>query len=863
MERGAKRAGDSGGPERRRAPRAKRRLGMLAASTALLTTYLPSRAAAQDVFVSPPAVSSTDAVTFALFAGTVLGGAYFAWRLMAERRSLAAEAGDLRRRVAGLSRECNRLTTLADARDRRIVLWSATDDGDPPALFGDLPTEAGAPSDRSKFLGFGRWLRPHSAGLLEYAITALRGEGTPFDLAVETVSGALLEVEGRSGGGGHFVRFQPAHSSRRNETEAKARAERLSAALERTRAALAALPHPAWTRDREGRIDWCNAAYARASNSADPDAAVAAGVEMLPAAARDTVRADLRDGGEFNGRLSAAEPDADGRRTVWRVTEAGTTTGTGGIALDVTDTDATENALADAARDHAETLDRVPSAIAAFGPGGHLTRWNRAFESLWRLDRAVLETTPTQSVLLDRLRNEGALADSPDWREWKSGVLGAGRDGEPYTGEWHLPDGRLLNATIAPRPDGGATWLMEDLTEHRTLAGRAAETQRMRDMSLENLDEGIALFGPDGQLKLSNPAFGELWGLDAQKREPGTHIGAIAAACAGAHDRPSTLWASLTEDVTAFSERREQRQGQVRLRGDRVLAWASRPLPAGQTLLTFVDVSDTVRVADALESRAEALERADQMKNALLGVVSYELRQPLTNIIGFADLLEQGAAGPLNEKQGDYVDVVRRESETLRENVDDIVDFTRADLGQLPLDREEISVDEVIAAAVVALEDQLVDADLVLDLRADDELGTFEVDSRRVGQILRAMLQNAINHTPDEGALSLHVTREGDGEHETVVFAVRDGGPGMSEALAAEAFEAFALRPGGGRQRGAGLGLAVVRTYVKLHGGTVDLKTGDEGTLVTARLPVRAPEQPEDASADGADGEPRRMGMGS
>ena len=855
MERGAEATGAVEGrgetsPDDAPARRPRRSAVALSAALSCTSALWAGRAAAQDAFVRAPAVSNVDAITFALFAGTVLSGAYFARRLMVERRGLAAEAAELRHRVGTLSRETTRLTTLADARDRRIILWSATDEGEPPALFGELPAQTGAPSDRSTFLGFGRWLRPHSAGLLEHAIAALRDEGTPFDLAVETMAGGLLEVEGRSGGGGHFVRFQPAHSSRRNETEARATAERLGAELERTRAALGALPHPAWTRDRDGRIDWCNDAFARVSEAPDANAALASGSEILPVAARETVRADLADGGEFNGRLTAAEADANGRRAVWRVTEAATTTGTGGIALDVTDTDAAENALAEAARDHAETLDRVPSALAAFGPAGHLTHWNRAFEAMWRLDPAVLEATPTQSVLIDKLRNEGALADSPDWRDWKASVLNAGP--EPYAGEWHLPDGRLLHVTIAPRPDGGATWLIEDRTEQRALAGRATETQRMRDMSLENLDEGIALFGPDGQLKLSNPALGDLWDLPADKREPGTHVSAIAAACADAFDRPSTLWASLIEDITAFSDRREQRQGQVRLRDGRVLSWASRPLPAGQTLLTFVDVSDTMRVADALEARAEALQRADELKNALLGHVSYELRQPLTNIIGFAALLGQGAAGPLNDTQADYVDVVRRESETLRENVDDIVDFTRADGGDLPLDRAETSVDEIVANAFLALEEQLIEADLVLDLKADDGLGTFEVDPRRTEQVLRAMLQNAINHTPDGGTLSLHVAR--DGGH--VVFAVRDGGPGMSDDHAAQAFDAFALRPGGGRQRGAGLGLAVVRTYVELHGGTVDLQTGDEGTLVTARLPVRALETGEAAVSD----EPRRAG---
>ena len=814
-------------------------------AAATLAPLLAAPALAQDAFVVEPAFNPVETVAAAIVAGTAAAAFAYVVKLRRERRQTAAEASALRLDAARLRRDNTRLATLADARDRRVVLWTDAD-GDDPALFGDLPAATGAPTDRATFLGFGRWLRPHSAGLLEHAVAALRAANAPFDLTVETATGEPIEVEGRATGGGRFVRFSPAHPARREESNVRARAARLEADTERLRSVLAALPHPAWTRGGDGAIDWCNAAHARAAGHADPEAAVAAGAEFLPGAALATVRADLADTGEFGGRLTAAGPDADGRHAVWRVTETRTPVGTAGVALDVTDTDAAENALAAAAREHADTLDRVPVAVAAFGEDGHLARWNRAFAALWSLDEATLAAGPTPNALLDRLRSDGRLADSPDWRAWKARVLGAEGGGE-RTDAWYLPDGRSLRVTVTPHAGRGATWLMEDETERLALAAGATQTQRMRDMSLENLDEGVALFGSDGKLKLANPAFGDLWNLVPEKREPGAHISAIATDCAPAFERPSTLWAGLVEDITTFSEDRRQRGGQVRLAGGRTLNWASRPLPAGQTLLTFVDVSDTVRVADALAAEAEALQRADAVKNAVLGHVSYELRSPLTNVLGFTEVLASEAQGPLTDTQAEYVDYVLHQAGVLKTNVDDIADLVAADAGGIELRRESVSVEEVVADAIGPIEVQLEDHDLTMDLHMDHELGEFDVDPRRVRQIVQNMLQNAVNHTRTGGTLGLSVRREGGAEGEgegaesVIAIDVTDRGPGMTPEAAKGAFEPFLGPRGGGRQEGGGLGLPMVHMLTTAHGGTANIASDENGTRVSVRLPARPP----------------------
>ena len=813
-----------------------RQFGFRIGTSMVLVLAARSGAMAQEVLLpNSGALDPSRLLTVSLAAGGALATLALIGVLLAERRRLARSEATMRRRAGELRADNDRLAILADARDRRIAFWDDDASDDRPTLFGDLPSETGAPPDRAMFLAFGRWMQPHSAGLMEHALRELRTEGQPFDITIETLSGTPLEVEGRTGGNGRFVRFQPAHGSRRAETDLRVRAERSAATIERYEALLRHSEHPIWTRNRDGALDWANMAYARLVGHDTWEDAVEAGAELFGEAARDTIRADLADGGTYSGKLSTV---LNGERRLMRVEEAATPVGSAGIAVDVTEAEEAEGTLARTRRAHAETLDQLATAVAAFDENRKLKHWNNAFRRLWNLDAAFLERGPSNNAVMERLRADGSLPESPQWREWVENLMTVYRATEPQEYEWFPPDGRSIRVIAAPQEGGGVTWLFENVSEHVALQSRATELQRTRDASMDALDEGVAVFGPDGRLSLANPAFARMWELPPEKHEPGTHVSAIAAACTDRFEIPSTLWAGLVERVTGFSEVREASNGQVRLKGDRTLAWAAQPLPSGLTMLTFVDISDTVRVAEALRARTEAVEAADRMKSDFLGHVSYALRSPLTNIIGFTDLISSGATGEVTDKQNEYLGHIGTSSEELLGTVNQIIDLTAIDAGELHLERAPIEVDRLILQAAQSIEQRLEDHDLVLDVRADPGLGTMNADMKRCVQVLHNVLQNAVDHTPDGGTITLTALRETNERGEDLVFKVSDDGPGIPDGVAPHVFEPFTQHKGKGRHRGAGLGLSLVRALVSLHGGTVSLDTGKNGTTITCRFPA-------------------------
>ena len=179
------------------------------------------------------------------------------------------------------------------------------------------------------------------------------------------------------------------------------------------------------------------------------------------------------------------------------------------------------------------------------------------------------------------------------------------------------------------------------------------------------------------------------------------------------------------------------------------------PLPDGATLVTFQDVTDTVNVERALRERNEALEAADKLKIDFVHHVSYELRSPLTNIIGFAHFLGEPAIGPLNDKQREYLGYITASTNALLAIINDILDLATIDAGAMTLNLGEVDIRKTMDAAAEGVQDRLVKDGITLDIDAPPDIGSFIADERRVRQVLFNLLSNAVGFSPPGGTVTL------------------------------------------------------------------------------------------------------------
>ncbi len=774
------------------------------------------------------AFGPADVVQLAIFAGVTGGAMFSAIWLIRERARTARENLELRTRLGDTDATLRQAEALLNLRDQRYLLWAEGDRK--PNVIGALGAHSGAPDDRATFLAFGKWLTPRSASALEHAITGLRESASPFDLVLETHKGVLLEAQGRIAASHAAVRILSLSAAQREHAELRNEHQRVSGEHGNLLALASALDMPFWLRGPDHRLVWANDAYAQAVEVASREVAIREDRHFLGSAARHSIENHQLVDPVFRRRMSVV---VGGDRKIFAVTDVVGPAGTAGIACDVTDVESMRAEYERTLQSHAETLDQLNTAVAMFDEQQKLRFFNQAFQKLWNLDTAFLDSAPDHALLLDRLRSDGTLPEQPEWRRWKENLLSAYRSVEPDEHWWHLPDGRTLRVVANPQPKGGVTWLFENLTERFDLESRYNTAVRVQGETLDNLAEGVAVFGADGRLRLVNPAFASLWRLPLGVAEVGTHISVMRAAC-DVVSRES-IWPELVAAVTGFDEERRDARGQTELLDGTVLQFSTVHLPNGQVMLTFFDVTDSVNVERALKDKNDALERADRLKNDFVQHVSYELRSPLTNIIGFTELLSLDETGPLNARQREYVGHIGSSSSVLLTIVNDILDLATVDAGIMELEITEVHIAQAVRAAGDLVAERLRELGIRLVVDVAEAPPSFHADEHRIRQILFNLLSNAANYAPENGEIRLTCRGDGDG----VAFAVHDDGPGMAPEVLDTIFRRFEPRPQGGRKRGAGLGLAIVKSFVELHGGTVDIATGpNSGTTVTCRFPL-------------------------
>lgn len=808
--------------------RSSLRRGRLLAISGLMALLAAELAWAQEVPTRAAGfVDTLQVVQLAMVLGVMGAALLSAVYLMRERARISADNVDLRTRVADLNAALQRTDALLNLRDQRVVVWSG--EKKKVELVGTLPLESGAPEERAAFLAFGRWLMPRSAAALDNAIAALRDRTMAFDLVVESQAGAPLEVQGRKSGGHIIVRFVSLSETQRMQARLRLENQRLSADQDNMIGLLDALDTPFWIRAADGRLKWVNRAYAKAVEAPDTDTAIRDGKEFLGTQAREAIARHHASQPVFGQTLSTV---IEGNRHMFAVTDFAGPEGSAGLAVDQSAVETIREEHERTLRSHADTLDQLTTAVAIFDADEKLRFFNQAFQKLWDLDPGFLDSAPDNALLLDRLRSEGKIAEQPEWRRWKENVLGAYRSVDAREDWWHLPDRRTIRVIASPQPKGGVTWVFENMTEKMDLESRYNTAVRVQGETLDNLAEGVAVFGPDGRIRLSNPAFARLWSLRPEDVPQNTHISAIRKLCDP--QAPASPWAEFVASVTGFDDERRDSSGQTELVNGSILRHAVIHLPNGQVMITFVDVTDSVNVERALKDKNEALEMADQLKNDFVQHVSYELRSPLTNIIGFTELLAQPTTGPLTPRQQEYVGHIGSSSSVLLTVVNDILDLATVDAGIMELDIAEVPVSRTIAAAAELVAERLAEHDIRL---AIDEAGapkSFNGDETRVRQILYNLLSNAANYAPEASTIRLSCRAVEGG----VEFAVHDDGPGMPPEVLDAVFRRFEPRVNGGRRRGAGLGLSIVKSFVELHGGSVEIDSGPgRGTTVTCRFP--------------------------
>ncbi len=489
-------------------------------------------------------------------------------------------------------------------------------------------------------------------------------------------------------------------------------------------------------------------------------------------------------------------------------------------------------AVARQAAAQALVLGAVADAVAIFDGDRRLAYSNDAFARLWGLEPAWLAEGPSHGALLDRLRQQGALPEVADYAAFKAAELARHARLEPAPEAiWRVAGERILKVLSLPHPAGGLILVLSDITPEVRLKSQFNHLIQVQQATLDKLTDAVAVFGPDARLKLHNEAFQRLWSIPPEILASLPAFDDLVDYCvARLHDMH--FWSELKGRITDPDPGvRAAALGEARAEGRR-LAWQSRPLPDGATLVSFVDVTDTRRLEGALRDREAALGAAEQLKREFVSSVSYELRTPLTTILGYAELLAAGEE-ELSDRVRGWVGSVRAAADDLARLVEDILAFAEIDAGELTLEIEKIDVARLVAAAADRWRPLAARADIALDVAAMEDPGAIAGDGQRLAKVLDHLIEHAMRQTPAGGRIGLSARRAS----AEICLEVSDTGRGIPFHVQARIFDRF----GGEEGVGAGLGLALVKAIVELHGGWVALESEPgAGATFALHLPEAA-----------------------
>lgn len=412
-----------------------------------------------------------------------------------------------------------------------------------------------------------------------------------------------------------------------------------------------------------------------------------------------------------------------------------------------------------------------------------------------------------------------------------------------------------------------------DISEQKRLSDeRAAHDQRLRD-AIETIGESFVLWDAKNRLVMCNTKFQRLHNLPDEAVAPGTPYDVMKGFMTG------PLFQSDRERKTDRPD--EARSYEVKLPGGRWLQVDERRTRDGSFVSVGTDItalkmeehrfieserkltqtiSDLRRSRTALEAEIDQrrivneryleqkleAETANKAKSEFLAKMSHELRTPLNAILGFSEMMETEVLGPLgNKRYKAYTRDISKSGHNLLAIIADILDMAELEAGRIKIDRQPLSLKDVIEEEITPFraEARRKHLKIVTDI---SEAATLIADRRGIGRILSHLLSNAIKFTPDSGKISVTL-REVSGAlnlyvEDTGIGIPKDALPQLARPF--EWVELDAKKP----TEGAGLGLAIARSFTELHGGTLSIRsTEGTGTSVIVRLPIREASTLDDA----------------
>jgi signal transduction histidine kinase len=512
-----------------------------------------------------------------------------------------------------------------------------------------------------------------------------------------------------------------------------------------------------------------------------------------------------------------------------------------GYATDITSEEALAINLDRVITANYEVLEALSTAIVIFGENTRVIFFNSAYQSLMKLESGWLHSKPTYGEVLDELRNNRLLSEQADYQAFKKSQLELFTSITAPTQELtHLPNGKTLRLMISPHPLGGLFFVYEDVTDSLALQRKNNTLLAVQKETINNLYEGIMVYGSNNRLKIINNAIYKIWELgdeEAVSNLKGMHISEILDLIKDELDYGAN-WEEFKENTISNLTDRIVKDGKLIKKNGSVIMFSYVPLPDGAHMHSFIDITDSYMVEDAIMEKNQALKTAQDLRFEFVSGISVELKEPLNILIGFAELLLHQYFGALSEKQLEYCQYILMASNQLHQLINNLLEMVSIDIDSKDLDFSLFPMKDTVDEVISSLEKRINEKSIsVIKIYPPEDI-KFNGDKIRIKQSVYNILTNAIKSAPFHGRIEVVISKN----DEYLKIIVKNDGGEFSNGNDKNLLRKRSTKTAkflNKAEKDNGISMPLVKSLIELHGGTLNISSDiEEGICIVCTLPM-------------------------
>jgi signal transduction histidine kinase len=350
---------------------------------------------------------------------------------------------------------------------------------------------------------------------------------------------------------------------------------------------------------------------------------------------------------------------------------------------------------------------------------------------------------------------ERKLMEVDDSQKFKQKLLNYFRDiVSPYHTFTHISNGHSLNVMVSPNYGGGLTFVLEDITEKLTIEREYNSLFAIQKETIENLYEGILVFGIDNRVRMVNQSLRNIWSVSKDKNINGMHIKDffILGTELFLSEDAREAWIS---QVISISERRKEMSGILEFNFGKKIDYAHIPLPNSLNLIRFVDVTDRFELEKNLAEQAKTIEQIDRLKTRFISNMSHELMVPVNTINGFSEILLNQYFGELNQKQQEYCASILSAASKLAQMINTLLGLSYIESFGTKMRYKNISLSALLNYLQDTLSKDIAERNIDLVVSITSQRDSVYADEFAIKQMLLQILSMVVTTTQIDGSIEL------------------------------------------------------------------------------------------------------------